>query len=180
MNGKWAAVVVILVFVAVALVCCGSASGAKGLVETINQTFGEYHKSASANAVQQTTDGGFIIAGDSNCGLNLLKTDSKGTKLWNRSLPYKAEAVQQTTDGGYIIAGTMSIWGGSNYFYYAGLLKTDSNGTELWNRTFGSGSQAEVRAVQQTTDGGFIIAGSKVMPGTAWDIWLIKTDSNGT
>ena len=68
--------------------------------------------------------------------------------------------VQQTTDGGYIISGTYyrntwSLW----YSYYY-LIKTDANGNEEWNQTYGIFDRENVgKCVQETNDGGYIIAG---------------------
>jgi len=73
---------------------------------------------------------------------------------------------QQTLDGGYIAVGT--IWfpntsNGSGYIY---LLKTDANGNKQWDTKFGRsdgdlamGIPSYSSSVQQTSDGGYIIAG---------------------
>ena len=141
-----------------------------------------------ARSVQQTTDGGYIVAGYTmsygagSKDFYLVKTDSAGDTLWTRtyggSNDDQAYSVQQTTDGGYILSGaTMSYGAGSKDFY---LIKTDSAGVALWTRTYGGNHIECARSIQQTTDGGYIVAGYTGSYGAgAYDVYLIKTNSNG-
>ena len=148
------------------------------------QTFGGT-KTDSGYVVQQTADGGYIIAGSTESyGLGfsdvwLVKTDSNGNKLWDKTFGggfYEwGWSVQQTADGGYIITGSViptdvNIW----------LIKTDSNGTQSWYRTFsGKSYEKAVSSVRQTADGGYIIVSDTRSYKTGVDVWLIKTDSDG-
>jgi len=143
-----------------------------------------------AESVQQTTDGGFIVAGyTKSYGSGgedawLIKTNSEGDLVWEKTFggsgEDQAHAVQQTTDGGFIVAGDTSSYGSGGED--AWLIKTNSEGDLVWEKTFGGSGADRVLAAQQTTDGGFIIAGAG---GTASygaggdDAWLIKTDSEG-
>lgn len=141
-----------------------------------------------ARAVQQTSDGGYIIAGRTESfGLGLqdmyvLKTDENGNELWAKTFGGGAEdeaaAVQQTSDGGYIIAGLTASFGGGEADMY--LVKTDENGNELWSKTFGGIGPDEAETIQETSDGGFIIAGCTGSFGAGgYDMYVVKTDSQG-
>ena len=110
----------------------------------------------------------------------LIKTDSYGIEEWNKtfggSLGDVGLSVQQTTDGGYIITGYIGTNGSSDVW----LIKTNSQGTEEWNKTYGGGDSDGGHSVQQTSDGGFVIIGKTFSFGNGdYDIWLIKTDSQG-
>jgi len=143
-------------------------------------------------SVQQTKDGGYIIAGMTDSygkgcwDVYLIKTDAQGNELWWNVFGGKdcdpGRCVRQTHDGGYIICGHRGSGRGSEPDMY--LIKTDADGNEIWSRTFG-GSKSEIgHCVNQTKDGGYIIAGAAwhygdLISGGNSDVYVVKTDSMG-
>ncbi|UCF12802.1 MAG: hypothetical protein JSW06_00720 [Thermoplasmatales archaeon] len=157
-------------------------------IEEWHQTFGGTgvsNKFDMGYSVQQTSDGGFIITGDTEIyfvaksDVWLIKTDSVGNEEWNHTFggsgTDRGRSVQQTSDRGYIITGW--AWSFSVVDPDIWLIKTDSSGNEEWNYTYlyGENSGDWGYSCQQTNDGGYIIAGaiaSYIGEGT--DVWLIK------
>jgi len=145
-------------------------------------------KSDWAESVQQSSDGGYIVAGGTysfgagGCDIYLIKTDSSGNEQWEKtfggSLDDWATSVQQTSDGGYIIAGPTSSFGAGGDDVY--LVKTDFGGNEQWEKTFGGSLDDWATSVQQTSDGGYIITGDTYSFGAGMtDVYLVRTDSSG-
>ncbi|NOY51907.1 MAG: T9SS type A sorting domain-containing protein [Chlorobi bacterium] len=86
-------------------------------------------------------------------------------------------SVATTLDGGYVVVGKTNSYGAGDYDVW--LLKTDANGDSLWTKTYGGSGFDEGRCVQQTSDGGFIVAANTNVPGHYVDGWVFKTDANG-
>ncbi len=138
--------------------------------------------------VQQTSDGGYVIIGNTNyfgAGLDdiyFVKTDSAGNESWSATFGGADNDygyfVKQTSDGGYIIVGGTNSFGAGFEDVY--LIKTDASGNVSWTKTFGGSDDDEGRCVQQTSDGGFVIVGFTRSFGIGdYDVYLIKTDANG-
>jgi len=138
--------------------------------------------------VEQTTDGGYVIVGSTQSfgaggyDVYLIKTDSVGSVEWAK--PFggvfddQGYSVQQTADGGYVVVGaTQSFGAGGNDVY---LIKVDVFGNASWSNTFGGLVSDYGMSVQQTVDGGYVIAGGTYNFGAGGsDVYLIKTDGSG-
>ena len=137
-----------------------------------------------AYSMQQTQDGGYIVAGYStsfgNGDVYLIKTNASGDTLWTRTYggaDYDfGYSVQQTLDGGYIVAGWTSSFGNGAQVY---LIKTNASGDTLWTRTYGGTDWDEGYSVQETMDRGYIVTGLTESFGDSSQAYLIKTNASG-
>ncbi|WXG46216.1 MAG: hypothetical protein WED05_06055 [Candidatus Atabeyarchaeum deiterrae] len=152
-----------------------------------NKTYGGTGYDA-ARSVQQTSDGGYILAGyTSSFGAGgydfwLVKTDGSGNQQWNKTYGGAsddgARSVQQTSDGGYVVAGYTTSFGAGGYDFW--LVKTDGSGNQQWNKTYGGTGYDSAQSVQQTSDGGYVMAGGTFLSGASFaDFCLVKTDGSG-
>lgn len=150
---------------------------------TWNRLIGGDGEEEFSYSVIQTSDGGYIVAGNSNSSASgnisvsshgetdflIVKLDASGNITWNRMLggtgfEYVA-AIQQTTDGGYIVAGTTNSSASGNitqtgYGQDDGwVVKLDATGNIVWNKVYGGSNADIITSIQQTFDGGYIFSG---------------------
>jgi uncharacterized delta-60 repeat protein len=140
-----------------------------------------------AYSIQQTSDGGYIVAGVTrsfgagNYDALIIKLNSSGNIQWSRAIggtnADEARSIQQTSDGGYIVAGWTNIFGTGNYDFL--IIKLDSSGNIQWSRAIGGTNNDYAYSIQQTSDGGYIVAGATVSFGAGGDVLIIKLDSSG-
>jgi len=166
--------------------------------EIWNKTFGGSDDDAGYS-LHETSDGSYIIAGYTGRAtivyetyaegfgdVWLIKTDSNGNEIWNKTFGSAGDRVevgtwvQETSDRGHILVGWKEVRrdGKTNIW----LIKTDPSGNEIWNKTFDRSYKDYGDCVQETSDGGYIIAGSYLGSSHSCDIdvsqkphiWLIK------
>jgi hypothetical protein len=163
------------------------------------QTFGEINLSEKGILVQQTDDEGYIILGnkiylheEGMCLSDIwaIKTNSNGNEEWNAIFKrvetegvYSTEGkyIDQTNDEGYIIIGeterhAFTYEEALQYNPEIWLIKIDSGGNQEWNQTF---STTRFKYGQQTSDGGYFLAGLKGFWESDWVLSLLKTDEKG-
>ena len=157
--------------------------------------------------IRQTSDGGFVFVGTTASsdgdvvGIHglydawVVKLSSSGSIEWKKSLGGSASdaatSIRQTSDGGYIIAGnTMSNNGdvtGNHGMHDAWIVKLSADGNIVWQKTLGGPRNDMAYSVEQTFDGGYIVAGSSDSAGgdVAFnhgqeDFWVVKLSSAGS
>jgi uncharacterized delta-60 repeat protein len=153
------------------------------------KTYGGTSRDA-ANSIQQTSDGGYIVAGETvsygagNEDFWILKLAANGNVEWQKTYGgggYDiARAIQQTLDGGYIVAGETSSSGAGSADVWVLKLDTNGNLQTGWPKTYGGTSRDAVNSIQQTSDGGFIVAGETSSSGAGYaDFWILKLNASG-
>lgn len=138
--------------------------------------------------IHSTYDGGFILVGSTKSfgsgkkDIYLIKTDSSGNLLWQRTYGGVEDdegwSVRQTSDRGFIICGNSSSTGAGYSDLF--LIKTDSLGQTLWSRTFGGPGGESGAAVRELIGGGYVAVGSTGSFGTGYSsVYLVRTGANG-
>src|SRR5579883_1509082 len=156
--------------------------------------------------IQQTSDGGFIIAGTSNSNNGdvtgnhdssdywIVRLDASGIIQWEKSYGGSgdeiAQSIIQTNDGGYIVAGWSDSKDGDVHGNHGGydywVVKLDNSGGIQWDSSYGGSGFDFAYSIVETNDGGYVIGGiSNSQNGEVtgnhggYDYWIVKIDSNG-
>lgn len=143
------------------------------------------------SSIQQTTDGGYTIggltdpswpAGPAAEDFYIVKLDVSGNAVWGKTYGGAGRdigsAIEQTTDGGYIATGSTNSMGAGNFDFY--IIKLDNTGNKIWEKTYGGSGSDRAFFVQQTTDGGYVVAGATLSFGAgAFDAYVLKLNSLG-
>ena len=159
--------------------------------------------------IHQISDGGYIIGGqtasnDGNVTGNhgdedfwIVKLNKNGSIKWQKALgglgDESAFSVQETKDGGFVAAGQAGFSSGqvtgNHGMLDVWVVKLDVSGTLRWQRSFGGSNRDFANSIQQTTDGGYIVAGGSFSndgdvtvhhgPNIYADYWILKLDSTG-
>jgi len=151
-----------------------SESGFLSTSRTVNRDCGSCRKYISS--ITATSDGGFIIAGNTSLISNfqnytdswIIKYNSSMTVQWEKTYEFQNNTLVTTnsiteTDSGYVLTG--------RYWYNTFILKISFQGDELIRKTLsphtnnnlGNGQSPFFygKSIQPTSDGGYIFLGSK-------------------
>jgi len=159
-----------------------------GIIEW-RKTYGDESANEMAYDVIQTSDGGYLLVGetfrfDSNSpDAWIVKTNSNGNMIWSKTFGEPERwsslfSISATKDGAYIMAGCGNRdphrpHESGNFW----LLQIDNSGNQQWSRHFGEHNKyASASSVKPTIDGCFIAVGVIRTGVGIGDTWLIKTD----
>ena len=135
------------------------------------------------HCIQQTTDGGYILGGESVSSNTIDKTEvsngeydywviklnPSGEIEWQNTIGGNAhdrlDYLIQTPDGGYLVGGTSTsgisgdkteaCYGGNDYW----IIKLSAAGEIEWQNTIGSSAEDYLTQMNFTSDGGYILGG---------------------
>ncbi len=166
----------------------------EGLVEW-EKAYGLASQYDFAADITTTDDNGFIVTLETRQSdfpiLSLIKLGEDGTIEWEQAFQHSIPpllstgqigSAQQTADGRFIVAsGTAESGSGLSDLI---LIKLESDGEIAWEKTYGGTLADFGLSVQQTADGGFVVAGTtRSFPTTGsfseGQIWVVKTDTDG-
>ncbi len=148
------------------------------------KTYGD-SSNQTAKYIQETSDSGFIIAGDSwtattNNDIYIIKTDLDGDMIWETKI-IESNNDQvfsiKETNSGYILIGTTTSLGMGNKDIW--VIKLNNQGSIEWNKTYG-GEALEYGFDIIPHGNGYVFTGSTSSYGTEfYDIWVLKIDASG-
>lgn len=149
------------------------------------------------DAIFQTSDGGYLAAGNSNSSDGdvtanhggrdfwVIKLSEIGALEWERSYGGSGDDWFHSlalTDNGIVLSGGTGssdgdlLFGGAPSMGGFWVLELDSNGDIIWQNTYGGWI---AKSVQQTTDGGFVVGGIRSDSSGDYDFWVLKLNSTG-
>jgi len=139
-------------------------------------------------SICETSDGGYILAGwteSFGAGWDdflVIKLNSSGNIQWAKTFGGTGKdwilSICETSDGGYIVAGYTTSFGASWDDFL--VIKLNSSGNIQWAKTFGGTNSDWAYSICETSDGGYIVAGSTSSFGAGnFDFLVIKLNSYG-
>ena len=147
-----------------------------------SKTYGSSQANELGRSIMQVNDSSFIILGEYEDDILLMKSDRYGELEWQKSFGGSqldvANHIEQTSDGGFIISATTESYGQGGKDIW--LFKTDASGLIQWNTYLGTPYNDHAGQVLETTEGGFMLIGGKGNSDEEnSDVWIIKTNSQG-
>jgi hypothetical protein len=137
--------------------------------------------------VLQTSDGGYIVLGDTSTygqggyDLWLIKLTADGTEQWNKTIGgtsnEEPKRFIETDDGGYVIVGRTET---AEYMEDVWVVQIDEDGDVLWQKTYGDSDLTEYGVDVKTVSNGYIVLGSYQDMNWTESLWVLRLDTQGT
>lgn len=162
-----------------------------------NRTYGG-NQDDFGRSVIQTVENDFVVAGITtvrsegdprNLDSIILRISNEGDLIWNYTFGGTsnddAMCIIHTEDDGFLTCGSRGSLPVTSLSLFRDmwLVKTDKNGIMKWNNTYGYTNSTDMSySVIQTQDQGYLVVGRTHPQNTTpdQDIWIIKTDVNGS
>src|SRR5439155_243965 len=191
----------LIVLVLVSIQAVAATAQVSDPIPTWAKTYHATGAAETANSMQQTADGGFILAGQGTpacvicfsppTGVWVVKLTPLGNITWQQvysiGIANFASSVRQTPDGGFLVAGSVKECCFGNADNWDALIfKVNATGGIVWQKTYGGPDVDEAHSIQLTSDGGFIVAGDASGWGAQGNCifpcphaWVFKLDALG-
>ena len=141
-----------------------------------------------AYSIIQSSDRGYVVAGWTESfgagwyDFYVVKLDSSGNVIWTKTIGGSfldvGGSIIRSSDGGYVIAGGTASFGAGFADFY--VVKLDSSGKVIWTKTIGGRSLDVANSIIQSSDGGYVVAGSTLSFGAGLaNFYVVKLDSSG-
>jgi uncharacterized delta-60 repeat protein len=137
-----------------------------------------------ANSIIQSSDGGYVVAGETwyflFSDMYIVKLDSAGNVQWAKTINESnwwdfANSIIQSSDGGYVVAG--NTLGVVNFDFY--IVKLDSAGNVVWTKIIDGYNEDIASSIIQSSDGGYVVAGYTQSFGAGGaDFFVVKLGAN--
>ncbi|MGB9788232.1 MAG: hypothetical protein ACPLVD_05355 [Dictyoglomus turgidum] len=148
--------------------------------------FGE--RDDNAQCIIETSDGGFLVVGESysyatgiSKDLYVMKYDSLGNLSWAKNFGGMdmdgGRWAIEDSEGNYVIVGWTRSFGAGNSDFY--VLKLSPNGTVIWTKTWGGGNFDEANSIWEVSDGYLVVGFTLSYSAGGKDVALVKFDKNG-
>lgn len=147
----------------------------------------DYGSSTTGEGVITTSDGGYLAVGGvyetQQKKAYILKLNAEGEVEWEQKLKYNLSSSMayraiETKDGGYLVAGSTNFDGEPVSSLY--IMRLDSSGKVLWEKVQEDYMHSSPKAIVETDDGDFLVAGSGLISWVIYEkAYIFKIDKNG-
>lgn len=159
-------------------------------VTTFQKTYGGTSDDR-AHSIQQTSDGGYVVAGETTSygagdkDIFVMKIDVNGVEQWTKTYGSTfaddgfSITIKQTSDLGFIVSGSTNGFGAGS-FDDSYIIKIDNTGAIQWEKRISGSSWDRFRDVVELSTGDFLLTGDDGSYSAGnLDAHVVKISSTG-